>query len=89
MRCCAARKFRCWIDHDVVDRFVDLIEQESESWSDPVEVAPVTGDPKDDYLVALCRDSAADLIVSGDPDLTSLNVEDVDVLTPGELLQQL
>ena len=39
-------KFRRWIDHAVVDRYVSLLEQESESWSDPVEVAPVTGDPK-------------------------------------------
>ena len=82
-------KFRRWIDHDVVDRFVDLIQQESESWPDPVEVAPVTSDPKDDYLVALYRHSVADLIVSGDPDLTSMSVEDMDVLTPGELLKRL
>ena len=82
-------KFRRWIDPVAAERYVDLIEQESEYWPDPIEVAPVTGDPKDDYLVALFRDSAADLIVSGDPDLTSTNVEGVAVLTPGQMLERL
>lgn len=48
----------------------------------------VTADPKDDYMVALYRDCAADPLVSGDSDLLELGAENVNVLTPGELLAQ-
>lgn len=49
----------------------------------------MTGDPKDDYLVALHRSAQAELVVSGDPDLIELEAADVIVLTPGELLNRL
>lgn len=53
----------------------------------------VPGDPKDDYLVALARDSGSDHLVSGDPHLaqTPPGEEAVPVLTPrqfGELLDE-
>lgn len=82
-------KFRRWLDHTSVTLYVDRIERESESWPDPGDISSVTDDPKDDYLVALLRESAADLIVSGDPDLISLAIDDVTVLAPSELLEQL
>jgi hypothetical protein len=61
----------------------------SREWVDPVEVPPTTGDPKDDYLVALHRNCQADLLVSGDSDLLDLAADDVTVLTPGALLDRL
>lgn len=82
-------KFRRWLDHTSVTLYVGRIERESESWPDPSDISPLTGDPKDDYLVALLRETAADLIVSADPDLTSLAIDDVTVLPPGGLLEQL
>jgi predicted nucleic acid-binding protein len=55
----------------------------------PEDVRPVTGDPKDDYLVALYRACDADVLVSGDDDLTSLGESDVEVLTPVDMLEQI
>jgi uncharacterized protein len=82
-------KFRRWITAEQVAAFVELLNREAESWDDPAEIPPVTGDAKDDYLVALHRSAKADLLVSGDPDLTELQAADVSVLTPGELLGRL
>lgn len=82
-------KFRHWLDHTSVTLYVDRIDRESESWPDLGDISPVTDDPKDDYLVALLRESAADLIVSGDLDLISLAIDDVTVLATSELLEQL
>lgn len=82
-------KFRRWITAEEVTAFVDLLDREAEPWVDPLEVPPVTGDPKDDYLVALHRSCQADLLVSGDSDLLALTADDVAVLTPGDLLARL
>lgn len=83
----ARAKFRRWITAAQTATFVDRLE--AEAWPDPVEVPPVTADPKDDYLVALYRNADADLLVSGDSDLLELGAADVTVLTPGELLGRL
>ena len=85
----ARPKFRRWIRAEEATAFVDLLEREGEPWMDPVEVPPATGDPKDDYLVALHRSCQADLLVSGDADLLDLAADDVTVLTPGALLERL
>jgi uncharacterized protein len=85
----ARPKFRRWITTEEATAFVDLLEREAEPWVDPVEVPPATGDPKDDYLVALHRSCQADLLVSGDSDLLELAADDVTVLTPGALLERL
>ena len=82
-------KFRRWIAAEDAAAFVDLLEREAEPWVDPLEVPPVTGDPKDDYLVALHRSCQADLLVSGDSDLLALTADDVAVLTPVDLLARL
>lgn len=82
-------KFRRWITAEEVADFVDRLAREAESWADPTGVPSVTGDPKDDYLVALHRSCQADLLVSGDSDLLELIAPDVVVLTPGELLERL
>jgi uncharacterized protein len=85
----ARDRFRRWISLRESGLFVARIEEEAERWADPTDVPGVTGDPKDDYLVALYRDCNADLLVSGDSDLLDLEAEDVDVLTPGALLARL
>jgi putative PIN family toxin of toxin-antitoxin system len=85
----ARSKFRRWITAEEAAAFVERLEGEAESWPDPSEVPPATGDPKDDYLVALYRDCQADLLVSGDSDLLDLGAADVNVVTPGELLERL
>ena len=85
----ARPKFRRWITEAQAATFVDRLDAEAEPWPDPNEVPPVTGDPKDDYLVALYRESGAELRVSGDSDLRELDADDVSVITPGELLDRL
>ncbi len=82
-------RFRRWISTDEAELFVTRLESEAEPWDDPVDVPAVTADPKDDYLVALYRDCNADLLVSGDSDLIDLDVDDVTVLTPRDLLDRL
>jgi predicted nucleic acid-binding protein len=49
---------------------------------DPSPTPGVTPDPDDDYLVALARAAAADLIVSGDGHLTGLKDAQPPVVTP-------
>lgn len=43
----------------------------SERLADDIFPPKVTGDPKDDYLVALALSSGCDAIVSGDKDLVA------------------
>ena len=85
----ARERFRRWISVPESEIFVRRLEREAEQWADPADVPAMTGDPKDDYLVALYLDCDADLLVSGDSDLLDLEAEDVDVLTPGDLLARL
>lgn len=85
----ARDRFRRWISTHESELLVGRLENEGERWADPIDIPAVTGDPKDDYLVALYRDCDADVLVSGDSDLLDLDAENVRVLTPGELLVQL
>lgn len=50
---------------------------------------PVSRDPKDDYLVALARRSAAECLVSGDQDLTVLADTTPPVRTPAAFIADL
>ena len=79
--------FHRWITTEEAAAFVDPLERTAEPWIDPAEVPPATEDTKDDHLVALHRNSKADLPVSSDPDLPSLEADDVTVLTPREPLE--
>jgi predicted nucleic acid-binding protein len=56
---------------------------------DPTIKAPITRDPKDDYLVRLTWASKARVLVSGDHDLLELDRADVTVLSPRALLDHL
>jgi len=51
--------FRRWIAAVEAADFVDRLAREAESWADPTDVPPVTGDLKDDYLDALHRSCQA------------------------------
>ena len=82
-------RFRRWLSTDEAELFVARLEDEAELWEDPSHVPAVTADPKDDYLVALFRDCGAGLLISGDSDLLDLDADDVTVLTPRDILDQL
>lgn len=65
------------------------IEGVAESYPDPGVIESVLRDADDDYLVALTDDSHADRLVSGDADLLALHDEDVRILSPRKLLDEL
>lgn len=57
--------------------------------ADPRDVPRRSRDPNDDYLLALAVDTEAAALVSGDKDLTTVDADDVTVLTPAALLELL
>lgn len=57
--------------------------------ADPPDPPAVSPDRGDDYLVALARAARADVIVSGDSDLTQLVDPTPPVLTPQRFAEQL
>jgi len=56
---------------------------------DPESGDPITRDSKDDYLVRLTWASGARVLVSGDHDLLDLERDDVTILSPRALIDQL
>ena len=46
-------------------------------------------DRDDDYLIAVARAAQVDALVSGDDDLTSLELEDLVILTPRQVLDRI
>lgn len=72
-----------------VQTYVAAIKDRAELIPDPGVVTPVSSDPDDDYLIALARAAGVDALVSGDEDLTSLELGDLDILTPRQVLDRL
>lgn len=72
-----------------VDDLVDQLGRRAISVEDPADVAAISRDSDDDYLIALALYTGADALVSGDRDLTDLGDPLVRVLTPRELLDEL
>lgn len=82
-------KFRQCASVDEVGAFVELIRVECTLVEDPEPSGVgVTGDPGDEYLVALARAARADVLVSGDPDLLRLRSR-IPVRSPREFLDSL
>lgn len=79
------KKFRRYVDLDVVDRYVDLLRQDAAFTDDPPGPPPIgCRDPDDDYLIVLAHARAAAL-VSGDDDLLELAAK-IPVFSPAEFL---
>ncbi len=66
----ARDKFLRWRTREQLDRFVAAIEVLVEAVPDASEVPAVSRDPNDDYLVALAAGASADVLCSGDRDLS-------------------
>jgi uncharacterized protein len=82
------KKFRRYVDLDVVDRYMEFLRLDAEMAADPAEPPPIRcADPDDDYLIALAHGRNAAL-VSGDGDLLELS-EKIPVFTPSEFLAAL
>jgi putative PIN family toxin of toxin-antitoxin system len=65
-------KFRRWLTIDEAQGAVETLMATAEYHPDPAHVPSRCRDPKDDYLIALTIDAAADALVSGDNDLAAL-----------------
>lgn len=85
----ARDRFRPWISMEQVEAYLDAIRQHAELVDDPDELMSVSRDPDDDYLIALARAAGVDALVSGDEDVTSLELDDLDILTPRQALDRL
>ncbi len=61
-------KFRRWFSEEDVDNLIQLISREGEEVRITSRV-DICRDPKDNYLLALVKDSGVDFLVTGDKDL--------------------
>jgi len=82
-------KFRSYLTIEEAERYVAGVASRAETRPDPQAVAPITRDPKDDYLIALAREAGVGAIVSGDADLLVLERVDPPILSPVRLLEEL
>ncbi|MEX1164538.1 MAG: putative toxin-antitoxin system toxin component, PIN family [Nitriliruptor sp.] len=81
-------KFRRYASPEEVDAFVVRLLASSDVVDDPQQVPAISRDPDDDYIIALAR-AEQDVVVSGDDDLLTLELSDVEVLTPRVFLETL
>lgn len=79
-------KFRRYATEQEAYRFVEAIERLAIVVQDPGDVARVSKDPNDDYLVALAV-SVSGILVSGDQHLLDLDQLEPRVLRPREFLE--
>jgi len=82
-------KFRSYLPVEEAERYVAGVASRAVTRLDPAAVRPITRDPKDAYLIALARESAADAIVSGDADLLVLEGVEPPVLSPSAFAREL
>jgi uncharacterized protein len=75
-------KFRAYITIEEAEQYVAGVASIADAHPDPLVEAPISRDPKDDYLVALARASSADVLVSGDADLLVLENNEPPVRSP-------
>lgn len=85
----ARDQFRTWVSTEQVKAYVSAIRHHAELVDDPDELTPVSRDPDDDYLIALARAAGVDALVSGDEDVTTHELDDLDILTPRQVLDRL
>jgi putative PIN family toxin of toxin-antitoxin system len=83
-------KFQRYLSTEDARRFVDAVRALALIVDGPPEGAdPITDDPDDDFLVLLAEAAGADVLVSGDPDLTAVQRPGLVVMTPRSFLASL
>lgn len=85
----ARNKFRRWITEDQAEDYVAAIKLMAEWAPDrPVDQLPqVCSDPDDNYLIALCEDSAALILVSGDTAVQKVQHPDITIYTASQMVK--
>lgn len=81
--------FRRYLSVDQASELIVTIEAIADTEPDPEDVPVATRDPDDDYLLALAVAANADLVVSGDDDLSAIDKPPVEVIKPREFLDRL
>jgi putative PIN family toxin of toxin-antitoxin system len=82
-------KFARYTTQERAEDYIASISQHAEQLEDPPAGQQQTGDPDDDYLLALAHSQSADAVVSGDKDLLDAADERMRMLTPRELVDEL
>jgi uncharacterized protein len=82
-------KFRGYFTLRQANALIALVRERGVAVPGPGQAKRHTRDPADDYLIALGEEGLADVIVSGDKDLTELVDPPVPVLTPRQLVERL
>ena len=84
-------KFRRYVSLADVDEYLSGLAILADLVVDPPDALRkrVSRDMDDDYLVALAREAEVDLIVSGDRDLLDLDLTDLRVVSPREVVERL
>ena len=77
------------VKREEAQSFVEELRNYAAVVDDPSEVPRVTGDPDDDYVIALARASRADVVVSGDSHITDTRGLEPPALTPRAFLDLL
>jgi putative PIN family toxin of toxin-antitoxin system len=86
----ARPKLRRYLSIEDAHRFVNAIRELAAVIDDPPQGGDlITDDPDDDFLVLLAEVAGADVLVSGDPDLTALQRPGLVVMTPRSFLESL
>lgn len=87
----ARPRLRRRISPEDANDFVSDLMKATRFVADPEDVPQVCRNPDDDYLIALALASNADVLVTGDDDLLSIesDVVEVEVVTPRQLADRL
>lgn len=84
-------KFRRWVTLAEAESFVAAVALLAE-WVDDrpaMEIPAVCSDPDDDYLIALCQDAEAAMLVSGDDGVQKVSYPNVHIYSPAKALNVL
>lgn len=84
----ARPKFARWAGDGRAVAYAAAFAARSERRSDPVRSGRSVRDPRDEYLVALARETNAEVLVSLDRDLLDAVVEGVLTLEPAQFLER-
>lgn len=66
-------KLKKYFDQDKVSELISLLDIVSDKVKIK-KIEPICRDPKDDFLLALCKESKADFLITGDKDLLDIGV---------------
>ncbi len=82
-----SKKFRKYFTINEAEQFIELIKEVS-IICNPTTLVTICRDPKDNYILALAKDSKADFLISGDNDLLVLkNFEATEIVTLNQFLK--